>query len=306
MGGFSGTNWSLQGNQNKFLEYGTAISAGSSATLLTPTYVYTANTIYVRFDVGGNALSLTSIDFGYVSATQPLVQPLCTLTGTSAQLSGTICVAIPNPVPNQRIRLVITFNGSANKINFDNFFTSGVAAIGLPVNFTNLSGRTIGNSTQLTWNVTNEDQLSYYEIERSTDGRNYAFVGRLNAVGQNSYSFNDNTPSKGTIFYRIRSVDFNGSYRYSSVLKLNNGRASIVLQAFPSPVVSTLTLQHDVAPKDARIIISAQDGRIVRSIVPNTNTMQTPIDVSNLRAGVYLVRFDDGSGNIETLKFLKQ
>ncbi|MBD0368190.1 MAG: T9SS type A sorting domain-containing protein, partial [Flavisolibacter sp.] len=39
---------------------------------------------------------------------------------------------------------------------------------------------------------------------------------------------------------------------------------------------------------------------------PSAGASHTPVDLSGIAAGSYILRLDDGKGKIETLKFVKQ
>jgi hypothetical protein len=80
----------------------------------------------------------------------------------------------------------------------------------------------------------------------------------------------------------------------------------IVIKAFPTPFIKNVSIQHPTAVAGSAISISSEDGRIVKTIVPAIGTQQTDIDLSSSKAGLYLVRYSNGSGETETLKILKQ
>jgi hypothetical protein len=87
-----------------------------------------------------------------------------------------------------------------------------------------------------------------------------------------------------------------------SVQCSKNSRSNIVLRAFPQQVQNRLTLQHSAVEGKALLSISTAYGRVVRSFTP----YQTEVDMSGLQRGMYMLRYDNGSGNIQTLKIMKQ
>lgn len=282
--------------------------ANNTLDLQTPTFFVNNNTVNVRFELSHSNVS--SFDVYVITASNPLPTLLCsglTLSnmGGNTQLA---CYQLNlSAYANQRIRLQFTFHTTSSaKLFFDNFGINIPSAIGLPVNFVNFQSKRVSNGLQLTWTVANEERLNHYELERSTDARNYSLIGSLSASGQSSYSLVDLLPASGTVYYRVKSIDDNGTYRYSSVLRLDNGRSSIILRAYPLPAANSITIQHEAATQGARITISAEDGRLVRTITPNISAMQTLVDIASLRPGMYLVRFDNGIGNLETIKIVKQ
>jgi hypothetical protein len=69
---------------------------------------------------------------------------------------------------------------------------------------------------------------------------------------------------------------------------------------------NTMTVQHNEAVSGSLLSISSADGRLVKSMVPNSGGQQTLVDLSTAKPGLYLVRFENGTGGAETLKVIKQ
>jgi len=77
---------------------------------------------------------------------------------------------------------------------------------------------------------------------------------------------------------------------------------------YPNPASSALILQHDnkTLAKDCVYEIFDLNGRIITQGDLNTNTLQTPIDISSLRASMYLIRIKKAVSTVETLRFVKE
>jgi hypothetical protein len=211
--------------------------------------------------------------------------------GTNFQIS----VAIDN-VGNKQMQIT----GYAIDKNAQ---TPGGAA--LPVKFQTFEATPSSNSVSLKWMVATEENLSGYEIEKSFDGRNFSKLSFVNAVNQSTYTFVD-SKSSGTVYYRIKSIDVDGRYAFSTIALIKAGKSMIMLNAFPSPFVSSFSLDHGTATAGSLITISGQDGRAIKTIIPAVGSQRTPVDLSAAKAGMYLVRYKNGNGEVETLKILKQ
>lgn len=172
----------------------------------------------------------------------------------------------------------------------------------LPVNFISLDVRKEYSGVKLTWKVADEINVLKYEVERSDDGKNFVKVGEVMAGSQSEYSF---ITSQSAKFYRIKSVDIDGKYKYSTIVRFNGGKTEVLIKAFPMPVQNELTVQHPTAIKGSRIEINGIDGRTIRNIQPDVGNQQTSIDVSILKSGFYFVKFIDNSGS-EIIKISKQ
>jgi Secretion system C-terminal sorting domain len=205
-----------------------------------------------------------------------------TLTST-AQIDGTRIVDFD----------LLTYNGTNQVI------------IMLPVNFTNITGRATSSGNLVTWNVAEEINVDHYEIEKSSNGINFSRTGDVKAIGSSSYSFTDKASSSSD-YYRVKAVDIDGKAKLSPVVAIKNGKdGRISLRAFPSPAITELTIQHD-AITNANISITAADGRLLKNITPVKGNIQTTINVSSLQPGLYIIKFQDSEGNMESLKFIKQ
>lgn len=209
-----------------------------------------------------------------------------------------------------RLRIELTPNtgmgATGQTITLDDFRTTGTLSLTpLPVNFIGFEAKKISNQVQITWKVAGEENVSHYEVERSEDGRRFTRISSVSSAGKDTYTFTD-ASNLSTVYYRVKNVDNDGKFKYSTVARLANGRSHIVLKAFPQPVQSQLTIQHPGIEGRALISISSADGRVLRTQVPASGSMQTAVDMSSLQAGMYMIRFDAGDGNVETLKVLKK
>jgi len=234
--------------------------------------------------------------------------PLCSggsITGNNLTFSA----PAPLAIQGQDFQLVFTFTVGGNTNNIitvDNFTSSASSSsVILPVKFSSLDARTTNNSVSLKWVVGTEINVTGYDIEKSSDGRNFSKIGFVAAAAQTSYSFVDPKPASVS-YYRIKSVDGDGKFTYSSVSLVKAGQSMIILKAFPSPFTKNLSVQHATANGGSLITISSEDGRLIKSVVPVVGTQQTDIDLSTATSGLYLIRFVNGNKEVQTLKILKQ
>jgi hypothetical protein len=191
-------------------------------------------------------------------------------------------------------------------VEFDDFSVGNIAGIILPVNFVKFHAKKVASGTQLNWDVAEEINVSKYEVQKGNNGADFKTIGYVIAGDVTSYAFTDANTSQGVSFYRIRSVDLDGKFKFSTVISFANGRSAALLRAFPLPAQNQVTLQHGAIDGKAQISLASEDGRTVRRLVPAVGSMQTAIDLTGLKAGLYLLRLENSNGEIETLKLLKQ
>jgi hypothetical protein len=297
-------------------ELRSTVTASSSSTyaITSPTYsipaIATTMNFTFAFDDGSQS-TLTQVQYAirYVNTSNVVVE-----TSPTSYTSGT-CTPVTRPLDmkgnNYQVVAIYTFtSGTGNSANsflsFDAFGTNGTtAATILPVKFQTLEATPSNNSVSLKWMVATEENLSGYQVEKSFDGRNFSKVSFVNAANQNTYTFVD-SKSAGTVYYRIKSIDIDGKYAFSTIALVKAGKSLIVLNAYPSPFVNSFSLDHGTATAGSFITISGQDGRAIKTIVPTVGSQRTSVDLSAAQAGIYLVRYKNSNGEVETLKILKQ
>lgn len=111
------------------------------------------------------------------------------------------------------------------------------SAIGLPVNFIAFAGQIEGEMVKLQWITANEENNSYFNIQRSVDGINFYTIGKQSPTASGRYNFNDGLLPNGIIYYRIENVDFNGNRNLSSTISIKNTLVKTEeWQVFPNPI----------------------------------------------------------------------
>ncbi|HYC41133.1 MAG TPA: T9SS type A sorting domain-containing protein [Chitinophagaceae bacterium] len=224
---------------------------------------------------------------------------------------GYVCIRLVDPdivnAPNTTFRVEVSYIAKQGRfVVFDNV-SIGPELIPTPVYFIGmLADRNTDNSVALRWDVSEEINVSEYQVERSS-GNGFAMVGTVVAKGKSIYNFTDNSAPSGTLYYRIRSVDVDGSARYSGILRLKgNTSYGTALKLYPSPARDNLTVEHARVSRSARITVTSVDGKVLRTLVPAPAASHTMISLSGLSPGVYFVRMDDGKGNVQSMKFIKE
>lgn len=209
---------------------------------------------------------------------------------------------------NIRYRVEIAYKiGTTGFAAFDDFSVGSSEEGPLPVDFIGIAATRNGSIADIRWDVGDEINVQHYEVERSTTGRNFAPIGKVPAAGKTVYGFTDEESPAGTIFYRIRSVDVDGRVKYSSIIRIAGDNSYAPrLQVYPVPAGNELTIQHPSVADGARIRILTSDGRTLREVTPVPGASHTPVNITFLKGGLYLLRLDDGRGKSETVKFLKQ
>ncbi|MEQ1799160.1 MAG: T9SS type A sorting domain-containing protein, partial [Lacibacter sp.] len=131
-------------------------------------------------------------------------------------------------------------------------------------------------------------------------------AGYVTATGKNIYGLDFPEKQVQTMYYRVKNVDFDGKSKYSTIIRVytkeqTNGK----IQLYPLPAMDMVTVQHNRSNENAIITVFSQEGKLLQQVRPATNTLQTQLSIGSLSKGVYIVRFNDGQGNIQSIKLLK-
>lgn len=101
------------------------------------------------------------------------------------------------------------------------FFVTETEAV-LPAELFNFSAHLLQSAIQLSWQSASEDNLEKYELEVSTDGRNFEHFTAVHARGNsdllNTYRARDVANRPYPRYYRLKMVDFDGQFSYSNIL----------------------------------------------------------------------------------------
>ncbi len=149
-------------------------------------------------------------------------------------------------------------------------------------------------TVDLTWATVSEVNNDYFEIQRSKDGRAFEFVGTVNGAGNSSseisYASVDYAPYKGVSFYRLKQLDFDGSYEYSDVVKVYLEEQTSQLRIYPNPVRDVLRIESTI--DDAKVVVYDAQMKVVNS---KRFVSETDIDMSSYQAGIYLISLESSN-----------
>jgi len=163
------------------------------------------------------------------------ITPSSGSTGTHQYTDANVAASFTGTV-YYRIKQV-NANGSS--------FYSPVDTIQIPdiaVIWNSFTASLSGIDGQLDWSTSNEVQLASYEVERSVDGTNYSSLTTVSPSGGNSGTYQYTDPSiantfSGTLYYRIKQVNGNGSVFYSPVDSIQIPDIAVVWNSFTASIV---------------------------------------------------------------------
>lgn len=195
---------------------------------------------------------------------------------------------------------------SAGTITYSN--TGGSGAV-LPINLTHFSGNLSHGYSTLQWRTSGNSTAQSFEIEKSIDGNEYSKIGTLSAqkessIAEKSYEYTYQNFGSQNSFYRLRTIDVDGTANYSPTLKLNGGKDEILVNSsvYPNPFTNELHLK--VSSTNGFSEMQLLDFMGKKHLQQTLQAGENIINVAKLPAGFYFVHLKSAA-KTETFKVWK-
>ncbi|HUQ65747.1 MAG TPA: T9SS type A sorting domain-containing protein [Flavitalea sp.] len=177
----------------------------------------------------------------------------------------------------------------------------------LPVSMIAFDAKRSVNSNLLSWQMENDEGISYYEVQRSFDGSTFETIGKVYPASQ-EYSFTDINAEDKNIHYRIIIHNYAGRMQFSRMLILRSKNSSaMIVMVVPNPVLAGASLKIETehgGSGSIRITNSVGITVAVKNINLNKGGNTIPLGiVSGLMNGTYHVIVNAGN-NSTTVKML--
>ncbi len=215
--------------------------------------------------------------------------------------------------PNLVVTGTISGNGDTGAATADNGalaqqppsiqnFVNGNGETPLPIVLGGFKASFTKGSVDLQWETLSEENFDYFEIQHSLNGKEFAVVGEVKGNGWSTervqYNFVHVPQKFGRNYYRLRAIDFDGTYEtfYSVAIDITPDFQSV--RMFPNP--SDGFQIHFELPADflqiEELSISILDlqGQVIE--YQEVLNLQFKIDFDQkLPSGVYMVAINTGS-----------
>jgi len=177
----------------------------------------------------------------------------------------------------------------------------------LPVEWKTLSAKKTFENIVISWGTYSEKNNAYFEIEKSSNGVTWEVVGEVKGSGTTSsetnYSILDEDVESGLVYYRIKQVDFDGKFDYSSIVFINVEHKDIIKGLYPNPNNGSFTFLFDQEGETNIVIRNAQGIETSFSMIEINSGII--ISLEKIRLGFYTV-FVQRNGKTYQTKFVVQ
>ncbi len=210
-----------------------------------------------------------------------------------------------------RVVLTVTDAAGLSASDTTQIFPDCSSESPLPVFMSSFTVEQQGNANLVKWVTGQEQDVSYFEVERSADGVNFIAIDRQkakNLITGGSYSYSDDRFNPGVNYYRIKAVDLDGKVSYSFVIKVGDDRVTTGLRVVPNPARDNFAVRfHAMDNGTVTILVSDVNGKLLRRQVQTAGKGENLIYINGFEkeaSGTYFISLRQGDRILHT-KFIK-
>jgi hypothetical protein len=194
-----------------------------------------------------------------------------------------------------------SFAGNGSGVN-----NTGILSMGgpLPVEFLSFTGEKEVDNVKLSWTTGGEKNTASFIVERSQDAQHFTTLGKVKATGSpystSHYDLYDESPSRGINYYRLKQVDHDTKYSYSTIVAIDFEH-DWDFSLFPNPSATGTTVYVSLEKASSASVEITVFDLTGKSVFTQHSSMEsgkaTEIN-SFLPRGIYLVRVYTGNNSL--------
>ena len=141
----------------------------------------------------------------------------------------------------------------------------------LPIELLSFTGEYTSKGNQIKWTTASEINNDFFNLERSSDGKNFESIVIIKGSGNSSqelnYGFLDIWAPEGINYYRLKQTDFDGKFSYSNSIALRSLKKDELFLVYPNPGSGSFVVSvKDFSTEGYDIRITNSIGQIVFSL----------------------------------------
>ena len=180
-----------------------------------------------------------------------------------------------------------------------------ISQLVIPVELVSFTATSNGKEVILNWSTATELNNLGFEVQRKFGSNDFVTVGSVKGQGTttspNHYSFLDKLIDGGKYFYRLKQIDFDGTFEYSDVVEVEVRILDkfTLEQNYPNPFNPTTTIGFGIQNKsNVKITILNAIGEEVAVVLneeKESGFHTVDFNAASLPSGVYFCRLQAGS-----------
>ncbi|GAB1347968.1 hypothetical protein MASR1M107_01790 [Ignavibacteriales bacterium] len=197
-------------------------------------------------------------------------------------------------IGNGETSAIVSYKGKSDTVYFQ---ISGEGIV--PVELTSFTGVQSGDKISLKWETQTETNNRGFEIERKKlNEKDFTRIGFIDGNGTTtkpkSYGFIDSPLEDDLYLYRVKQIDYDGSFTYTQTIQVDFHGVPVnftLFQNFPNPFNPVTKIRYSIPnTSTVKIRIYNSLGEIVKQIVnaiQGANNYEIEFDGSGFASGVY-------------------
>jgi sugar lactone lactonase YvrE len=177
----------------------------------------------------------------------------------------------------------------------------------IPVELVSFTATAISNKVELRWSTATEKNNAGFAVEKNANGV-WGQIGYVEGHGTstetNNYFYTENT-SAGKYQYRLKQIDFDGSFEYSNAVEVTVGLTVEdyqLSQNYPNPFNPSTTIKFAVTNTEyvtvkVHNMIGQEVATLFDGIANADEIYSLSFDAKELSSGVYLYTLSSASKN---------
>ena len=173
----------------------------------------------------------------------------------------------------------------------------------LPVELTSFSAKSTAGTVTLNWSTATEINNRAFEIERRKENSDFILIGFVEGKGtttdNHEYFFIDKNVPIGRYYYKLKQIDFDGTFEYSNEIEIDAAPISFSLeQNYPNPFNPSTKISYSI-PHKSFVTLKVYDplGSIVSELVgeeKESGRYELDFNAVDLSSGVYFYKIETG------------
>jgi hypothetical protein len=165
----------------------------------------------------------------------------------------------------------------------------------IPVELISFTAVKNNDQVILNWSTATELNNQGFEVERKIDDGVYLRIGFVDGLGTTTeiqnYSFVDSKLASGTYTYRLKQIDYDGSFEYSSEVDITITTEYTLEQNYPNPFNPSTKITYSIPIKSSvKVLIYNSIGEniaVLANELQSSGTYEVSWDASNFASGIY-------------------
>lgn len=174
----------------------------------------------------------------------------------------------------------------------------------LPILLISYTGNNSEKGNRLDWITGSEQNVDYFEISYSSDGKYFAELDKVKATGnsnvEENYSYFHDTPLVGIGYYKLTVVDINGKESQEKIISIVNKLSQNIGELYPNPNNGNMTLKYQLPTNEpATFNLIDLTGRVVYENTLSAENNKVDLNLE-LPKGMYYYKIIATTGTIKT------